>query len=52
MNIAVVAVIMFVVFAALLFLGCPISVTIVIASIAAGISSLSWIRSPLSPCRK
>ena len=42
MNIAVVAVIMFVVFAALLFLGCPISVTIVIASIAAGISSLSW----------
>ncbi len=42
MNIAVVAIIMFVVFAALLFLGCPISVTIVIASIAAGISSLSW----------
>ena len=42
MNIAVVAVIMFVVFAVLLFLGCPISVTIVISSIAAGISSLSW----------
>ncbi|HJD36270.1 MAG TPA: TRAP transporter large permease, partial [Candidatus Blautia ornithocaccae] len=42
MNIAVVAVIMFIVFAVLLFLGCPISVTIVISSIAAGISSLSW----------
>ena len=42
MSIGVVTVILFVVFAVLLFLGCPISVSIVISSIAAGLSSLSW----------
>lgn len=42
MNIALTTVILFAVFGILLFLGCPISVSIVISSIVTAISSLSW----------
>ena len=42
MNIVLTTVILFAVFGVLLFLGCPISVSIVISSIATAISSLSW----------
>ena len=42
MNIALTTAILFVVFGILLFLGCPISVSIVISSIVTAISSLSW----------
>lgn len=42
MSIGVTAIILFAVFALLLFASCPISVSIVISSIVAAISSLSW----------
>lgn len=42
MNIALITVLLFTVFGILLFLGCPISVSIVISSIVTAISSLSW----------
>lgn len=42
MNIALTTLILFVVFGILLFLGCPISVSIVISSIVTAMSSLSW----------
>lgn len=42
MNIALTTIILFVVFGILLFLGCPISVSIVISSIVTAMSSLSW----------
>lgn len=42
MNIALIAIILFVVFGILLFLGCPISVSIVIASIVTALSTLTW----------
>ncbi|MDO4332120.1 MAG: TRAP transporter large permease [Eubacteriales bacterium] len=42
MNIVLTTVILFAVFGILLFLGCPISVSIVISSIVTAISSLSW----------
>lgn len=42
MNIALTTIILFAVFGVLLFLGCPISVSIVISSIVTAMSSLSW----------
>ena len=42
MNIVLTTVILFAVFGILLFLGCPISVSIVISSIVTAMSSLSW----------
>ena len=42
MSIGLTTVILFAVFGILLFLSCPISVSIVIASIVTAISSLSW----------
>ena len=42
MSIGMTTLILFAVFAILLFLGCPISVSIVISSIVTAISSLSW----------
>ena len=42
MSIGLTTVILFAVFGILLFLSCPISVSIVIASIVAAMSSLSW----------
>ena len=42
MSIGMTTLILFAVFAVLLFLGCPISVSIVIASIVTAVSSLSW----------
>lgn len=42
MSIGVTTVILFVVFGILLFVGCPISVGIVISSVVAAMSSLSW----------
>ena len=42
MSIGMTTLILFAVFAVLLFLGCPISVSIVISSIVTAISSLSW----------
>lgn len=42
MNIALITIILFVVFGVLLFLGCPISVSIVIASIVTALSTLTW----------
>lgn len=42
MNIALITFILFTVFGVLLFLGCPISVSIVISSIVTAVSSLSW----------
>lgn len=42
MNIVLTTVILFAVFGVLLFLGCPISVSIVISSIVTAMSSLSW----------
>lgn len=42
MSIEMVAIILFIVFGILLFLGCPISVSIIISSITAALSSLSW----------
>ena len=42
MSIGMTTVILFAVFAVLLFLGCPISVSIVISSIVTAISSLAW----------
>lgn len=41
MNIALTTIILFAVFGILLFLGCPISVSIVISSIVTAMSSLS-----------
>lgn len=42
MSIVLSTVLLFVIFGILLFLGCPISVSIVISSIATALSSLSW----------
>ena len=42
MSLGLTTIILFAVFIALLFLGCPISVGIVISSIVAAASSLSW----------
>lgn len=42
MNIVLTTVILFAVFGVLLFMGCPISVSIVISSIVTAVSSLSW----------
>lgn len=42
MNIVLTTVLLFAVFGVLLFLGCPISVSIVISSIVAAMSSLTW----------
>lgn len=42
MNVLLTTVILFAVFGILLFLGCPISVSIVISSIVTAMSSLSW----------
>ena len=52
MSIGLTTVVLFAVFGILLFLSCPISVSIIIASIVTAISSLHGIRSPLSPCRR
>ena len=52
MSLGLTTIILFAVFIALLFLGCPISVGIVISSIVAAASSLSWDQIPLSPCRR
>lgn len=42
MNVALTTIILFAVFGILIFLGCPISVSIVISSIVTAMSSLSW----------
>ena len=42
MSIGLITVILFAIFGILLFLGCPISVSIVVSSIVAALSSLSW----------
>ena len=42
MSIGLTTVVLFAVFGILLFLSCPISVSIIIASIVTAISSLSW----------
>lgn len=42
MSIGLITVILFTIFGILLFLGCPISVSIVVSSIVAALSSLSW----------
>ena len=42
MSIGLTTVVLFAVFGILLFLSCPISVSIVIASIVTAVSSLSW----------
>lgn len=42
MSIAVSTIILFAVFGVLLFLGCPISVSILVSSMATALSSLSW----------
>ena len=42
MNIVLTTIILFVVFGVLLFMGVPISVSIIIASIVTAVSSLSW----------
>lgn len=42
MSVALTTVVLFVVFGILLFLGCPISISIVISSIVTAMSSLSW----------
>ena len=42
MDIAVTTILLFAVFGGLLFLGCPISVSIVVSSIVTALSSLSW----------
>ena len=42
MSLGLTTIVLFAVFIALLFLGCPISVGIVISSIVAAASSLSW----------
>lgn len=42
MNIVLTTIILFAVFGILLFLGCPISVSIVISSIATALSTLTW----------
>ena len=42
MDIAVTTILLFAVFGVLLFLGCPISVSIVVSSIVTALSSLSW----------
>lgn len=42
MNIFIATILLFVIFGILLFLGCPISVSIVIASIATALADLSW----------
>ncbi|SCP98250.1 TRAP transporter large permease [Anaerobium acetethylicum] len=42
MNIVLTTVVLFAVFGILLFLGCPISVSILISSIATALSSLTW----------
>lgn len=42
MNIVVATLILFTVFAILLFLGCPISISIVVSSIATALTTLSW----------
>ena len=52
MDIAVTTILLFAVFGILLFVGCPISVSIVVSSIVTALSSLSRIRLHLSPCRK
>ena len=52
MSISITTAVLFAVFAALLFLGCPISVGIVISSIVAAVSPSPGIRLPLSPCKK
>lgn len=47
MSIGLTTVVLFAVFGILLFLSCPISVSIIIASIVTAVSSLSWDRSRL-----
>lgn len=42
MDIAVTTILLFAVFGILLFVGCPISVSIVVSSIVTALSSLSW----------
>lgn len=42
MSIGLITVVLFAIFGILLFLGCPISVSIVVSSIVAALSSLSW----------
>ena len=42
MSIAITTIILFVVFGLLLFLGVPISVSIIVSSIVTAMSSLSW----------
>ena len=49
MSIGLTTVVLFAVFGILLFLSCPISVSIVIASIVTAVSSLSWDQITLFP---
>ena len=42
MNIVLTTILLFAVFGILLFIGCPISVGIVISSIVTAVSTLSW----------
>lgn len=52
MSIAITTIILFVVFGLLLFLGVPISVSIIVSSIVTAMSSLSWDQITFIQCRK
>ncbi len=52
MSITLTTVILFAVFGVLLFLGVPISISIVVSSIVTAMSTRPGTRSPLSPCRR
>ena len=52
MSITLTTVILFAVFGVLLFLGVPISISIVVSSIVTAMSPCLGTRSPLSPCRR
>ena len=52
MDIAVTTILLFAVFGILLFVGCPISVSIVVSSIVTACLLCRGIRLHLSPCRK
>ena len=52
MDIAVTTILLFAVFGILLFVGCPISVSIVVSSIVTALSSLSWDQITFITCRK
>lgn len=52
MNIVLTTIILFVVFGVLLFMGVPISVSIIVSSIVTAMSTLPGIRLRLLPCRR